>query len=160
MLLLINKPVYPLYLWFLAPSALLPSLLTMLSMPAYWLIARLAKRAPDLARKGLVLAGLLDTVAISFVLGQASGAEFFLFACMLLASLCFYRDETLASRLSVVAIFCVFAVLHGRYGSGLGQIMPDDAANLFKLNLLGAAALIAFMALRFPRSARRPRVRS
>ena len=51
LVLALNKPVYPLYVWFLAESAFHISLLTALSMPFYiavWWLARpsFCRRAP------------------------------------------------------------------------------------------------------------------
>ncbi|MBB4120380.1 hypothetical protein [Martelella radicis] len=152
LVLALNKPVYPLYVWFLAESAFHLSLLTALTMPFYlavWYLSRIgASRA---ARLGMVIVGIVDTLAIAFILGGESDMLAFLFACLMLAGLCFYRSEIWLSRGLIAVIFVLFVALEGRIGGPLMSVSERDMQNLAFLNITGAAALAAFIMLRFPR---------
>ena len=151
LVLALNKPLYPLYVWFLAESAFRLSLLSALTMPLYlavWYASRIgASRA---ARFGMVIVGVVDTVAIAFILGGESDTLAFLFACLMLAGLCFYRAETWLSRGLIAAILVLFVALEGRIGGPLMPVSEGDMQNLAFLNITGAAALAAFIMLRFP----------
>ncbi|AMM84465.1 hypothetical protein AZF01_08940 [Martelella sp. AD-3] len=155
LVLALNKPVYPLYVWFLAESAFHLSLLTALTMPLYlavWHLSRIGKGRA--ARLGMVIVGVVDTLAIAFVLGGESETLAFLFACLMLAGLSFYRTEVWLSRGLVAAIFVLFVVLEGRIGAPLMPVAANDMRSLAFLNVTGAAALAAFIMLRFPRAER------
>lgn len=147
----LNKPIYPVYVWWLAPDALTASLWTMLSLPFYAALPLLARRAPKWARLGLVVVGTIDTAAIGAVLGDGTGAWLFLLACLVLAGASFDASQTWTKRLAIAGVFAVFAATFGRFATPLaGDISPESVATLFKLNAFGAASLIAFIGLRYP----------
>ncbi|MCD1636002.1 hypothetical protein K7H91_19770 [Martelella mediterranea] len=153
LVLALNKPVYPLYIWFLTESAFQISLLTALSMPFYiavWWLARRGKSFP--ARLGMVAVGTVDTIFIAFVLGGESGTLIFLFACIMLAGIAFHAREVWLSRGLIGLIFILFVALYGRIGAPIRPVSPEDMQTLDYLNTTGAAALAAFIALRFFRS--------
>ncbi|AJY46581.1 hypothetical protein [Martelella endophytica] len=152
LLMVLNKPVYPIYVWFLANSMFHASLISLASLWLYIAVWLMARGGIGLkARAGLVITGTLDTIVIAIGLGPGSGALWFLFPCLMLAASLFYAEEKWLSRTMVAAVFVAFIALLGRYGNP----PVDDAAlrNLFALNVSGAAALAAFIALRFPRIA-------
>lgn len=151
-LLAVNKPVYPLYLLFLAPSAFEVSLFTALSLPLYlfvWGMARKGHSYP--ARLGIVIVGMIDTILISFLLGGDSGALLFLFACTILAGVVFYDDEKWVSRVLISVSFLAFLTLEGRVGPSVTAISASDMQTLYFINVSGVAALMGFIALRLPR---------
>ncbi|MEO1989227.1 MAG: hypothetical protein ABGX47_21675 [Martelella sp.] len=153
LVLALNKPVYPLYVWFLAESAFHISLFTALSMPFYIAVWWLARRGKSfLARLGMVAVGTADTIFIAFVLGGQSGTLIFLFACLMLAGMAFHTREVWLSRGLIGLIFVLFVALYGRIGAPVRPVTPDDMQTLDYLNTTGAAALAAFIALRFFRS--------
>jgi len=153
LVLALNKPVYPLYVWFLAESAFQISLLTALSMPLYIAVWWLARPGNSFAaRLGMVAVGTVDTVFIAFVLGGESGTLIFLFACIMLAGMAFHAREVWLSRVLIGLIFVLFVALYGRIGAPARPVTPDDMKTLNYLNTTGAAALAAFIALRFFRS--------
>nr|WP_272211174.1 hypothetical protein [Marinicella sp. W31]MDC2877059.1 hypothetical protein [Marinicella sp. W31] len=155
LVLALNKPVYPVYIWFLAESAFRLSLMAALTMPLYLVVWYLSRRGRSLAaRLGMVLVGLADTLVIAFILGDESNTLAFLFACIMLAGLVFYRTEVWLSRGLIAAIFVLFVALEGRIGGPLMAVAPGDMQNIAYLNITGAAALAAFMMLRFPRPLR------
>lgn len=148
----LNKPVYPLYVWFVAESALHASLLAALTMPLYLAVWFLARKGWSLtARMGVVLVGTADTVMIAFLMGQDSGTLAFLFACIMLGGQAFYASERWLSRTLIALPFVALALLYGRIGAPFVSIQQEDMEGLRYLNMTGAAGLAAFIALRFPR---------
>ncbi len=149
-LLLINKPVYPLYVWVLiGADAAKRSIGTLALVPLYAALLVLARRSPRAARIALPLVGLADTLYATKLMGPETGTELFFIACGLLAVVCFRASEATIARALVVVVFLAFAVLHGRYGAPLQAFSVEEAATLFTLNLYGAASLAAFIGLRF-----------
>lgn len=148
----LNKPIYPLYVWWLAGDALRASLLTVAAMPFYASLVFLARLSSLSARLGLVVIGTADTLAITKYLGEATGAWLFLGPCLMLAAVSFRRTEIWISRSLIAVIFCLAVGLMGRYGPATAPVSPSDAATLFKLNMAGAFSLLAFIGLRFPLS--------
>lgn len=149
-IVLFNKPVYPLYVWWLiGAQAVAASTLTMLSAPLYAAIPFLARRSPFAARLLLPAAGVADTLLATKLFGAAGGTELFLFPCVFLATVAFSTRERAASRGLIAAIFVVFVALHGRFGAPLHEGSAQDAARLFDLNAFAVASLCAFIGLRF-----------
>lgn len=148
----LNKAVYPLYVWYLAPGALKASLITLTSTLFYAGLPLLARRSGLAARAGLVAIGTLDTLLIHSFMGGPTGAFLFFPVCLMLAAVSFYEGELMLSRVLLGAVFCLSA------GALVWKIDPvllvslDDAATLFTLNGTGALALMAFIGLRFPHS--------
>ncbi len=149
-LLLINKPVYPLYVWALmGADAATRSLATLALAPLYAAIPLVARRSGFWARVALPLAGLADTIYATKLMGPATGTEAFFPACLLLAIVCFSAAEARISRAFVIAVFAAFVVLRGGAGAPLQAWAADEASTLFTLNLYGGACLAAFIGLRF-----------
>lgn len=149
----LNKPIYPLYVWWLAPDALKASFWTAASFPIWVALPFLARRNPYAARVALVAVGAIDTAAIGMVLGDSTGAWLFLFAALMLAAMSFEAAEVWTKRIAISAVFVLFALVYGRFPVGLaGAFSPESLATLFKLNAFGAAALLAFIGLRYPSS--------
>lgn len=147
----LNKPIYPLYVWWLAPDALSASFWTVASFPLYAALPFLARRNALAARIGLIVVGTIDTAIISAVLGAGAGAWLFLFACLMLAAMSFHAEETWTRRIAIAAVYLVFAATFGRFASPLGgPISAESLATLFKLNAFGAVSLLAFTGLRYP----------
>lgn len=149
----LNKPIYPLYVWWLAPDALKASFWTAASFPIWVALPFLARRNPYAARVALVAVGAIDTAAIGMVLGDGTGAWLFLFAALMLAAMSFEAAEVWTKRIAISAVFVLFGLAYGRFPVGLsGAFSPESVATLFKLNAFGAAALLAFIGLRYPSS--------
>jgi hypothetical protein len=146
----LNKPVYPLYVWYLAPDALKGSLATILTMPLFLAVPWLLRRSPYHAKVAMVLAGLADTAFETKYFGPATGTEAFFAACALLAIVSFNAAEVWTRRVLVGLSFACFVLLHGRYGTPILDIDAAGAERLFSLNVVAAASLMAFIGFRYP----------
>jgi hypothetical protein len=148
--ILLNKPFYPLYVWWFIGQGTFTSCLTLLGAPLFAAVVVLAKRNALLARAALPLAGLVDTTAETFVFGANSGTELFLLACGMLAAVSFYAREVWWKRAVTAIIFVSFAALHGRYGAPLHPWTEADLSVLRNINIFAVASLSAFIAFRYP----------
>lgn len=149
-LIAMNKPFYPLYVWWLAGAdAAWGSLATLASAPLYLAVPLVARRRPFAARALLVAVGVGDTVFATKLFGAAAGTELFLVPCLLLACVCFSAEESRSRRGLAALVFVAFAVLHGRYGGALNGWSAETAAKLFDLNAYSAAGLSVFIVWRF-----------
>ena len=117
----------------------------MLAWPLFAALPFLARRAPFAARAGLALAGLADTAFATIMFGQASGVAAFLVPCAMLAALSFTPEEAWTSRALTALTFVVFSALLWAAPAGLAPL----PTGLLSLNLYSAAALTAFIGLRF-----------
>lgn len=144
-----NKPFYPLYIWWLVGSGVRTSLWTLAATPLFAALPWLARRSPLAARAGLPLAGLADTAFSTLMFGESSGVEAFLIPCAALAALSFEASEVWVSRGLTALIFLSFGALRYAAPAGVSPWPAADLAALVNLNLYSAAALTAFVGLRF-----------
>lgn len=152
--ILLNKPFYPVYIWWLVGSGVAASLWTLLAMPAFAAIVLLAPRYPLVARAGVPVVGTIDTVLATKLFGPSAATELFFAPCMMLAALSFHAGEKWWQRGLIAFIFVVFAVSHGRLGLPLHVWSDADLATLLNLNAFAVASLMAFIALRWPAARR------
>ncbi len=144
----LNKPFYPLYVWYLAGDGVAVSALTVIAAPFFAALALTARRNPFLTRLGVPLLGIIDTVAAGKFLGQSAGTELFLAPCMLLIALFFRAEEKWWQRGMACLCFLAFFVFHGRMGAPLYAWSPEAIQSLFTLNAFSVASLMAFVTLR------------
>lgn len=144
----LNKPFYPLYVWYLAGDGVLASSATVVAAPFFAALALMARRAPFITRLGVPLVGMVDTVAAGKFLGQSAGTELFLAPCMLLVALSFRQEEKWWQRGMACLCFIAFVVFHGRMGAPLHAWSPEAVQSLFTLNAFSVASLMAFITLR------------
>ena len=153
-IVVVNKPLYPLYVWFLIGGhAAVLALATLAFVPLYAAIPYVAKRTGWGARLALPLVGLGDTLYATKTMGAGAGTELFLFVCVLLAIVGFAAREAIASRALIVVVYLVALALHGRYGGPLQAWTAEEQAALLPLNVVSVASLTAFIGLRFARVA-------
>ena len=136
-----NKPLYPVYVWWLAGADWKPSLWTLAAWPLFAALPFFA----GIARVGLALVGTLDTALATVIFGEGCGVEAFFAPCAALAALSFRTSEAWTARVLTAAVFVVFAALRYAAPAGLFPLSPT----LLNLNLLSAASLTAFIGLRF-----------
>ena len=93
---LLNKPFYPLYVWYFIGSGVAQSCLTWLGAPFFALVILMAKRSSFHARLLLPIVATVDILAETWLFGQASGTELFLACALMLAANSFYEQEGIA----------------------------------------------------------------
>lgn len=145
----LNKPFYPLYVWWVAGSGVWTSMFTLVALPAFAALPYVARRWPLAARAGLPLVGVADTALSTQLFGQNSGVEAFFVPCAALAALSFTPAEAWTSRALTALVFLVFVAMHLAAPAGVYPWPLGEVAALSKLNLLSAASLTAFVGLRF-----------
>jgi hypothetical protein len=144
-----NKPLYPVTIWWFVGGGFEPSLATLIAAPLYAAVPFLARRAPLMARVATPAVGLADTLLATKVFGPGSGTELFLFACGLLAALSFRPHEVWWSRGLIGLIFVAFVAMRLGGGAALYALPPDQLGRLLGLNIFSSASLFAFIGLRF-----------
>jgi hypothetical protein len=152
-IILANKPIYPLYVWWFAGEGVLASTATMLTAPLYIAVILLGRRSGFAARLALPLVGLADTLFETKLFGAGSGTELFLGPCALLAALAFGDGQVRWSRGLAVLIGAAFAVSHGRFGAPLYPWSAHALGRLASVNAYAVASLSVFVVWRFPRGA-------
>ena len=156
--IILNKPFYPLYVWYLVDDGAMASLVTLLSVPFFLAIPFLAKKSPLAARLALPLVGTIDTLFETKIFGQASGTEFFFAACIMLAAMSFRADEKLWQYAMAILVFIAFFFSRTFLGAPLQSWSADDLATLLNLNAFSAASLMVFIALRYAGISRRTEI--
>ncbi len=145
----LNKPFYPLYVWYLVGNGVIASLGTLISAPFFLAIPFLARRSPLIARLALPLIGTFDTLFETKLFGQDSGTKLFFAACIMLVALSFKAEEQWWQRGMAGLIFAVFIFSRSYLGPPLHIWTESDLAILFNLNVFAVASLMAFIALRY-----------
>ncbi|MCE1238068.1 MAG: hypothetical protein LWW93_17095 [Hyphomicrobiales bacterium] len=148
-LVVINKPIYPLYVWWFVGVGTTVAWATALSAPLFLAIALGAAKWPFLARVALPLVGAVDTMVATALLGQASGTELFFVPCLLLSLVAFSPEEDRPVRLLVAGLFVVFVASHEGLGAGIVPWAAEQASRLLDLNILAVASLSAFIGWSF-----------
>jgi hypothetical protein len=156
----VNKPVFPLYVWYFTGSGLWAASVTAITLPLYVGLALLLRSNLTTLRLGTPLLGLCDTVLAVKLFGAASGAELFFFPCLMLATLAAEAGETRTSRALVATIFLVAIALHGHYGAPLHLWSADALERLREVNIFSVASLCAFLGWTFAERLRLPSVQA
>ena len=150
----LNKPFYPLYVWYLVGNGVAASLCTLLSAPLFLAIPFIARRLPLAARVALPLVGTFDTLFETKLFGPGSGTELFFAACIMLVALAFRPDEKWWQRGLAGLVFMVFIFSRSFIGPPLHVWADTELYTLFNLNAFAVASLMAFVALRYSGIAR------
>ncbi|MGQ3294457.1 MAG: hypothetical protein ACT6U0_19885, partial [Shinella sp.] len=145
----LNKPFYPLYVWYLVGDGVSAALGSLVAAPFFLAIPFLAPRSSLAARVALPLVGTLDTLFETKLFGPASGTELFLAACILLVALSFRADELWWQRGAAVFVFVIFVFSRNWIGMPLHAWKGSGLSILLNLNAFAVASLTTFIALRF-----------
>nr|WP_183368472.1 hypothetical protein [Gellertiella hungarica] len=145
----LNKPFYPLYVWWLTGEGTAASLVAVAAAPFFAAAALMAKTNPLAARLGVPLIGIVDTVLAGVFLGQAGGTELYFAACLMLVALNFHAAEKWLQRGLAVFGFVVFFLFHGRFSAPLHVWDAAGVQSLLTLNAFSVASLMTFIALRY-----------
>ncbi len=147
--ILINKPFYPLYVWYLVGNGTTAALATLLAAPMFIIIAFMAPLAPLAARIALPLVATLDTLFETKLFGTGSGTQLFLAPCIMLAALSFRAEEIWWQRGMAVFVFLAFVLYRYALGPALHVWSDPDLAILLNLNSFAVASLMALIAVRY-----------
>jgi len=145
-----NTPFYPIYVVALAGRDGVPwLLLTLLVFPAFLAVPAIARRSPMGGRVALSLAGTINSMFCTWLLGEQSGTELFLLPCATLASLLFGRGERVPMLLLAGLPLAAYYFLHGRYGAPPYRYGDDAYAALFTMNAMSVGTLSIFLGIVF-----------
>jgi hypothetical protein len=148
-LIVVNKPIYPIYVWYLTGEGVAMSCLSVLSGLAFLAVALLAPRAPLAARIAFPLVALVDTLAETKLFGAASGTELYAAPAALIAALSFYAWEARWPRGLILVLYVGLLALHGRTGAPLFAWSEAGLDHLRELNIFAVASLTVFVVWRF-----------
>jgi len=140
LLVALNQPLYPLYLWWLVGGDWWVSGWTFLSTPFFAGVPAMARRNPLVGRALLPLTGIANGMVSAKAFGTASGVELFLIPCALIAVLGFHRREGRVSAI-LLAVAALILLLHGDYGVALGRFSLVQYADFARLNAYSVAGL-------------------
>ncbi len=150
-LIVLNKPFYPFYVWWITGHGLGPAFLAALSAPLFAALPLLARRNPIWLLAGLPFIGALDTAYTTKLFGEASGTELYFIPCALLAAVLIPVQSYRITWGLAALMFVLAVLLHGRYGPALYLWTEADLASLLSLNLISVASLSFFILVRFAR---------
>ncbi|MBB3318157.1 MULTISPECIES: hypothetical protein [unclassified Rhizobium] len=147
-IIVLNKPFYPVYVWYLAREGAAASLGTLIATPFFAAIPFIARRSSLAARVSLPLVGTVDTLFETKLFGPASGTELFYAACILLVAVSFKAEELWWQRCAALIVFLIFVYSRNCIGTPLSVWDRDDLSTLLSLNAFAVAGLTTFIALR------------
>lgn len=147
--IILNKPFYPLTIWWLVGTGVQASLVSVISMVFFLAIPLLARRSTLAARVALPLIGTTDTIFETKLFGTGSGTELFFAACIMLVALSFRQRERLWQVGMTGVVFAGFLWTRYMIGDAWHIWSEPDLAKLFNLNAFAVACLTAFIALRY-----------
>jgi hypothetical protein len=148
-----NTPFYPLYLYFILGRAGLPWLfLSGASFPFFCLTLWIARRNSVGGRVWLSLVATLNSIYVTWLLGEASGTGLFLIPCISLAVLSFRRREFVPMAVCTAAPFVLFYFLQGHFPPPPAQYSPANYHSLLILNEFSVASISAVLAYVFPKA--------
>lgn len=154
--ILLNKPFYPLYVWWFVGSGVEASLGTLVALPFFLIIPFMARRSALGARIALPLVGTVDTLFETKLFGHGSGTELFLAPCIMLAALSFHPRERWWQRGMAALVFAAFLTSHERLGEALHVWSPRELDTLLSINIFAVASLMTFIAIRYAGVERQP----
>jgi len=136
-----SQPLYPLYVWWIVGGDWWVSFWTYLSTPFFAAVPAVARRDAIAGRALLPLAGMANLVLSAKAFGEASGVEWFMLPCMLIAVLAF--RGSLGPVLGLLGVATIPVLLHGHYAQPLGQFTEAEYGRFARLNADSVAVLSA-----------------
>jgi hypothetical protein len=146
---ILNKPFYPIYVWWLIGSGARMSMVTLVSLPFFLAIPFVATRSSLAARIALPLVGTIDTVLDSAVFGKSSATLLFLAPCMALSMVSSRPDEKWWQRGFVCLVFVFFVVSWWQIGPAAFPWGQEQTSTLVTINVFSVATLMVFIGLRY-----------
>ena len=146
LVLISNTPFYPLYLYFILGRAGLPWLwLSAASLPFLVITLFIARRNGLRARIWLSATATINSVYVTWLLGEASGTALFLIPCISLAVLSFRRREIVPMGVLTALPFALFIAFHGRFPAPPALYPAAAYGSLLRLNELSVASITAVL---------------
>lgn len=148
MVLAWNTPFYPLYVLGTAGAAMYPGAwFTALSFPVFLVVPAVTRRLPLAGRALLAATGLANTVYCTWLLGEASGTQLFLYPCIALAPLLFRLTERAALVTFLMLPILTELLLDGHYPASPVGCVGEACSALRWLNIISVICLLAFLSL-------------
>jgi hypothetical protein len=141
----LNQPLYPLTLYLATGGDVTWAFIDFVSGPCFLAIPAIMRRHSLGGRVAMVVLASLDTFISVKVFGQASGAEFYLLPCLLLAALLFRKHEVRWSYGLTALIFVALVGMNGRYGVDFLQWSASNYETLVRINAVSVAMLTTFI---------------
>jgi hypothetical protein len=148
-LVALDQPFYPLYIWGIVGWDGGAGLLTFLSTPFFAAIPAVARRSPLLGRAMLPIVGAANTMLAAKAFGSASGAELFLFPCAMAGAMAFRKAERIPLAATLGFLFATYFGLHDRLGAPLHVYASEAYTKFLSLNIFSVAGLTFLIALQF-----------
>jgi len=145
----VNQPFYPLYVYFIAGNAAWVTIVTFISTPFFFLVPALARRNAVAARVLLCVAGTFNTAVSVWAFGEATGVALFYLPCILIGVLLFRKSEWLASAFCTGLPMAAFFFLQGRFGAPLHAFGNEQYTALATLHAVSVGFLTAFIGYQF-----------
>lgn len=142
--ILLNKPFYPLYVWYFVGEGIGMSFLTLATAPFYAIVLLLARRSSLAARVAFPLLATLDTIGETKLFGAGSAAELFACPAALIAALSFTSGEARWLRGTIVAMYVAVLAAHGHLGASLYPWTDASLQHLREINIFAVASLTVF----------------
>jgi hypothetical protein len=155
-LIVLNKPIYPLYVWYFVGDGVAVSALSVLAVPFYAAVLLIARRSSLAARVAFVAVATLDTICETKLFGDAAATELFLAPAALIAALSFRADESRWTKGILAALYVVFLAAHDHLGAAIHAWTDEQLAHLRAINIFAVASLTVFVGWKFAGIPRQP----
>jgi hypothetical protein len=144
-----NTPLYPLYLFWVTGQSGLPwVLLTLCVCPFFVIVPAISRILPLGSRLLLAIAGTLNTIFCTWLLGTGTGTELFLIPCFMLAALLFRPNERLAIACAALLPALAF-FLDSHYPDPRFAYTVAQAQAILRLNAASVGTLAFFIGFVF-----------
>jgi hypothetical protein len=148
-----NTPFYPLYLYFILGRAGMPWLFFAgAAFPFFALTLWIARRNGLWSRIWLSVASTLNSIYVTWLLGQASATALFLIPCISLAVLSFRRREVLPLAVCTALPFVLFYFLQDHFPPPPAVYSAKVYHSFLVLNEVSVASISAVLAYVFSKA--------
>jgi hypothetical protein len=148
-----NTPFYPLYLYLILGRAGLPWILfSAASLPFFAATFWISRRNGLYGRSWLCAIATLNSIYVTWLLGEASATALFLLPVISLAVLSFSSGERLPMAIFTALPFLLFYFLHGHFPPPPEVYGTADYRSMAILNEFSVASITAVLAYIFSRA--------
>jgi hypothetical protein len=147
--IIVNKPFYPFYIWWLVGDGVGTSAITLAAIPLFLAIPLMARKSPFSARLALPMIATVDTVFESILFGRASATLLFLAPCMALTLVSFQPGEKWWQRAVACIIFVCFTICWWVLKDPVFPWTGHQISTLLSINVFAVASLMTFIGVRY-----------